>query len=97
MSESNKEKFNDLITQIMSKLIDACPTPIGLSAEDFGFPAGRLDPHDGYYVETSEESFLNACVRWLKEEELIRGGDEYVVTGHGLEVFDSLPACLNMR
>ncbi|MGR4972985.1 hypothetical protein ACIPQ1_09015 [Pseudomonas sp. LARHCG127] len=97
MSESNKEKFNDLIAQIMSKLIDACPTPIGLGAEDFGFPKGRLDPHEGYYVETPEELFLNDCVRWLKDEELIRGNSEYVVTGHGLEVFDSLPACLNMR
>ncbi|CAH0143168.1 hypothetical protein [Pseudomonas brassicacearum] len=95
MSESNKEKFNDLIAQIMSKLIDACPMPIGLGAEDFGLPVGRVESLS--YAETPEESFLNDCIRWLKDEELIRGDSEYVVTGHGLEVFDSLPACLNMR
>jgi hypothetical protein len=95
MSESNKEKFNDLIAQIMSKLIDACPTPRRLGAEDFGFPVGRVE--SVYYVATPEESFLNDCIQWLKDEELIRGNSEYVVTGHGLEVFDSLPACLNMR
>lgn len=95
MSESNKEKFNDLIAQIMSKLIDACPTPMGLGAENFGLPVGRVESL--YYAETPEESFLNDCIRWLKDEELIRGDSEYVVTGHGLEVFDSLPACLNMR
>lgn len=95
MSESNEEKFNDLIVQIMSKLIDACPIPTRLGAEDFGFPAGHQDAQSGYYVETPEESFLNHCIRWLKDEELIRGTSEYVVTGHGMEMFDSLPDCLS--
>ncbi|MCP1456995.1 hypothetical protein [Pseudomonas kilonensis] len=95
MSESNREKFNDLIAQIMSKLIDACPMPRGLGAADFGLPVGHVDPQSEYYVETLEESFLNACIRWLRDEELIRGSSEFVVTGHGLEVFDSLPDCLN--
>lgn len=97
MSESNKEKFNDLITQIMSKLIDACTTPTGLSAEDFGFPSGHVDAQSMFYEQSPEESFLNDCIKWLKDEELIRGDSEYVVTGHGLEVFDSLPDCLNTR
>lgn len=42
MSESNKEKFNDLIAQIMSTLIDACPTPRRLGAEDFGLTLAVL-------------------------------------------------------
>ncbi|CAI8878107.1 hypothetical protein [Pseudomonas brassicacearum] len=94
MSESNEEKFNDLIVQIMSKLIDACPTPMRLGAEDFGFPVGSLNLDEGYYASTPEESFLNDCVQWLKDEGLIRGDSEYVATGHGMDVFRSLPDCL---
>lgn len=94
MSESNKEKFNDLIYQIMTKLVDACPTPRRLDAEDFGLPAGKVDSQSMNYVYTPEESFLNDCIRWLRDEELIRGKSEYVVTSHGLEMFNSVPDCL---
>lgn len=95
MSESNNEKFNDLIGQIMSKLIDVCPTRMSLSPEDFGFPSGHVDAQSMFYEQSPEESFLNDCIQWLKDEKLIRGESEFVVTRHGLEVFDSLPACLN--
>ncbi|KJZ61712.1 hypothetical protein [Pseudomonas fluorescens] len=94
MSESNREKFNDLIDKVMSLLIDACPVYRGIGPEDFGFPQGETDPESFYYIPAAEEAFLNDCIQWLKDEELIRGEHEYVVTSYGLEMFNSLPDCL---
>jgi hypothetical protein len=93
MSESNKERFNDLIAKIMERLIHACPVYTSLSAGDFGFEVGSISA-SGYRDTTADEDFFNYCIQWLCEEELIRGNNEYVVTSHGLEVFNSLPECL---
>lgn len=94
MSDSNRERFNDLIAKIMTSLIDACPVYIALPADKFGFEMGSTNAERGYYEPTPDEAFFNACVRWLGEEELIRGKHEYVVTSYGLEAFNSLPECL---
>lgn len=96
MSESNKERFNDLVTKIMAVLIDACPVYKGLSAGDFGFEEGSVNQTSFFYEPTPDESFFNDCIQWLREEELIRGKDVYVVTSYGLEVFNSLPECLKI-
>jgi hypothetical protein len=97
MSDSNKEKFNDLINKIMTVLIDACPVYRHLGPEDFGFPAGVTDSQTRFYTPSDEEAFLYDCIRWLKDEELIRGKQEYVVTSYGLKVFSSLPDCLKTK
>ncbi|MHC8349205.1 hypothetical protein ACYZT7_07425 [Pseudomonas sp. RT4P38] len=94
MSDSNKEKFNELIDKIMSVLVDACPVFRSLGPEDFGFQKGEQDSETGYYHETPDEAFLYDCIRWLKAEEFIRGEHEYVATSYGLEMFNSLPDCL---
>jgi hypothetical protein len=94
MSESNKERFNDLIAKIMTTLIDTCPVYTPLSASEFGFEVGTTIAPSGYYEPTPDEAFFNSCVQWLRDEEFIRGKNEYVATSYGLEVFNSLPECL---
>lgn len=93
MSESNREKFNDLISQIMDVLIDSCPVYNSLDPEEFGIQAGEM-ANNGMYNPTDEEAFFNDCIRWLKDEEFIRGDNSFVVTSYGLEMFNSLPECL---
>ncbi|SDU58313.1 hypothetical protein [Pseudomonas mandelii] len=94
MSDSNKEKFNDLVYKIMSLLIDACPVHRSIGPADFGYPEGETDPESCYYIPAADEAFLYECIRWLKDEELIRGEHEYVATIYGLEMFNGLPECL---
>jgi hypothetical protein len=96
MSESNKKRFNDLIVKIMTVLIDACPVYTRIDAKQFGFEVGTTNPRSGYYEATPDEEFFNDCVRWLQEEELIRGKNQYVATSYGLEIFNSLPECLKV-
>lgn len=90
--KTNIERFNVLIGLIMERLIEACPVPMELSAEDFGLQTGKwVELH---YSLSGDETFLNLALQWLASEGFIRGERAFVVTLKGLELYGRVPSRL---
>lgn len=90
--KTNIELFNPLVGQIIEKLIEACPVPMRLTAEDFGLQAGRWA--ELHYFLSSEETLLESALNWLAAEGFIRGEKEFVITLKGLELCGRVPSRL---
>jgi hypothetical protein len=87
--KANIERFNLLVGQIMDKLIEACPVPMGFSAEDLGLRAGKWSELD--YLPSDDETFLDSALKWLAAEGFIRGENEFVISLKGLELYGRVP------
>lgn len=88
-TKTNIERFNALVGPIMERLVEACPVSIQLSPEDFGLQSGQW--LDGGYTLSDDEIILNSTLNWLSAEGFIRGGQEFVITYKGLELYGRVP------
>ncbi|CAI8988849.1 hypothetical protein [Pseudomonas chlororaphis] len=101
MSSDNREQFHDLTRKILELLVAACPMPVKINADTFGFPKGSFNEtqangfiaFSGSYIETPEEEFLDRTLQWLTAEGFIRAGESehYVATLQTLKRFNSVP------
>lgn len=87
--QTNIERFNLMIGKILDKLIEACPTPIRFTTEDFGLQPGKWA--ELHYFLSDDETFLQSALNWLADEGFIRGQKEFVITHKGLELCGQLP------
>lgn len=94
MSESNQARFNNLLDAVMRLLVDSCPVPRYVSAGDVGLEEGHQDSNTGSYQDSADEQYLMDCIRWLRDEGLIRGAGQFVATAEGLKLYGSFPPSL---
>jgi hypothetical protein len=93
MSESNAARFNETIKKILELLVESCPVPRFVRADDLGMKPGKTGEHNQYFP-SDDDRYLGVCLRWLADEGLIRGEPNHAITLAGLDLFDALPECL---
>lgn len=89
-NETNLERFDRLVRQVMDRLKNTCPLPTLLSPQDFGLKHGE-QLANGDYQASEDEEFLRLTLCWLKDEGFVRGDNRYVITYKGMENQGFLP------
>lgn len=106
MSHDHKAQFNILVARLLELLVNACPTPVELTAKTLGLEVGSYEKSEGRiagigffgtYTHTEEERFLEDCLVWLVAEQFIRpaaSDGHYVATLRALKLYEAVPGTL---
>lgn len=93
--ENNLERFNQLTKGIFDRLVEACPVPLELKAEDFGLEPGEYTS-SGMYSYSGDEIFLTSTIKWLEAEGYIRSaGGKHTATLETLRHLGRIPNVLS--
>lgn len=101
MSTDYKKQFNALVGKILTRVVDACPAQVDLSAKAFGINTDKLDATQvAKDLEKAKlkKKFLEDTLQWLVAEGFIRAGsstDHYVATFQSLKLYNAQPNVLN--